>query len=46
MTLVGELLKKYEVIAKLHGLNQVQLYPCHLQGGDGNQEYFFYCKAN
>jgi 23S rRNA (cytidine1920-2'-O)/16S rRNA (cytidine1409-2'-O)-methyltransferase len=43
MTLVGELLKKYEVIAKLHGLSQVQLYPCHLQGGDGNQEYFLYC---
>lgn len=42
MTLVGELLKKYEIIAKLHGLNSVQLYPCHLQGGDGNQEYFLY----
>ncbi len=42
MELVGDLLKKYEVIAKLHGLNAVQLYPCHLQGGDGNQEYFLY----
>lgn len=42
MALVGELLKKYEILAKLHGLNSVQLYPCHLQGGDGNQEYFLY----
>jgi 23S rRNA (cytidine1920-2'-O)/16S rRNA (cytidine1409-2'-O)-methyltransferase len=42
MSLVGELLKKYEVIAKLHGLENVQLYPCHLPGGDGNQEYFLY----
>lgn len=42
MSLVAELLKKYEIIAKLHGLNSVQLYPCHLQGGDGNQEYFLY----
>jgi 23S rRNA (cytidine1920-2'-O)/16S rRNA (cytidine1409-2'-O)-methyltransferase len=43
MALVGELLKKYEILAKLRGLGNVQLYPCHLQGGDGNQEYFLYC---
>jgi 23S rRNA (cytidine1920-2'-O)/16S rRNA (cytidine1409-2'-O)-methyltransferase len=46
MGLVGELLKKYEVIAKLHGLSAVQLYPCHLQGGDGNQEYFLYGRGS
>jgi len=42
--LVSELLRKYEVLAKLHGLSTVQLLPCHLQGGDGNQEYFLYAK--
>jgi 23S rRNA (cytidine1920-2'-O)/16S rRNA (cytidine1409-2'-O)-methyltransferase len=46
MSLVGELIKKYEVLAKLHGLQNTQLYPCHIQGGDGNQEYFLYGKAN
>jgi 23S rRNA (cytidine1920-2'-O)/16S rRNA (cytidine1409-2'-O)-methyltransferase len=44
MALVAELMKKYEVMAKLHGLQDVQLLPCHIQGGDGNQEYFLYCK--
>ena len=43
-SLVGELLKKYEIQAKLHGLSNVHLFPCHLQGGDGNQEYFLYAQ--
>lgn len=38
--LVVEILKKYEVLAKLKGMNTVRLFPCHLQGGDGNQEFF------
>lgn len=44
MSLIGELLKKYEILAKMSGLDTVQLYPCHLKGGDGNQEYFIYAK--
>jgi 23S rRNA (cytidine1920-2'-O)/16S rRNA (cytidine1409-2'-O)-methyltransferase len=44
MALVGELLKKYEVLAKLHGLVEVRIFPCHIQGGDGNQEFFLYGK--
>lgn len=42
--LVVELLKKYQVVAKLHGLESVSIFPCHLQGGDGNQEFFLYGK--
>jgi 23S rRNA (cytidine1920-2'-O)/16S rRNA (cytidine1409-2'-O)-methyltransferase len=43
-SLVVELLKKYQVLAKLHGLIGVQIFPCHIQGGDGNQEFFLYGK--
>ena len=38
--LVVELLKKYEVLAKMKGVHTVTLFPCHIQGGDGNQEFF------
>lgn len=44
MELVLSLLKKYEVIAKLHGLSDIQILPCHIQGGEGNQEFFLYGK--
>jgi 23S rRNA (cytidine1920-2'-O)/16S rRNA (cytidine1409-2'-O)-methyltransferase len=40
--LVVTLLKKYEILAKLQGLSNMQIFPCHLQGGDGNQEFFLY----
>lgn len=42
--MVVELLKKYEVLTKLKGLHTVRLFPCHLQGGDGNQEFFLVAK--
>jgi 23S rRNA (cytidine1920-2'-O)/16S rRNA (cytidine1409-2'-O)-methyltransferase len=45
-SLVSEILRKYEVLAKMHSWSDVQLLPCHLQGGDGNQEYFLYGKIN
>jgi 23S rRNA (cytidine1920-2'-O)/16S rRNA (cytidine1409-2'-O)-methyltransferase len=38
--LVVGLLKRYEVLAKMKGMATVTLFPCHLQGGDGNQEFF------
>lgn len=38
--LVVELLKKYEVLAKMKGMHAVKIFPCHIQGGDGNQEFF------
>lgn len=40
VSLVLELLKKYEVLAKMKGLHSVMIFPCHIQGGDGNQEFF------
>lgn len=43
-SLVSDILRKYEVLAKMHGWDEVQLFPCHIQGGDGNQEYFLYGK--
>ncbi len=43
-SLVSEILRKYEVLARLHGFERVRLLPCRIQGGDGNQEYFFYSK--
>lgn len=42
--LVVETLRKYEVLAKMKGMHTVMLFPCHLQGGDGNQEFFLYGK--
>lgn len=39
-SLVSDVLKKYEVAAKSKGLNSVSIFPCHIQGGDGNQEFF------
>lgn len=40
MEMVVEVLKKYEVLAKMKGLHSAVIYPCHIQGGDGNQEFF------
>lgn len=42
--LVVETLRKYEVLAKMKGMHTVMIFPCHLQGGDGNQEFFLYGK--
>lgn len=41
-TLVQELLTKYVVLAEESGLIDVAVFPCVIQGGDGNQEYFLY----
>lgn len=38
--LITELLRKYEVLAKTKGFQSVLIMPCHIQGGDGNQEFF------
>lgn len=43
-TLVQELLAKYVMLAKEGGLTEVVVFPCVIQGGDGNQEYFLYGK--
>lgn len=41
-SLVVDVLRKYEIAAKMKGLHTVTIFPCHLQGGDGNQEFFLY----
>lgn len=41
-SLVEETLNKYNILAKERGLTKVSVYPCHLEGSDGNQEYFLY----
>ena len=38
--LVSKVLKRYENAAKSKGLRSVSIFPCHIQGGDGNQEFF------
>ncbi len=43
-TLVQELLAKYATLAEESGLVDIAVYPCVIQGGDGNQEYFLYGK--
>lgn len=42
--LVQDILSKYSQRATLEGLHDIQIFPCHIQGGDGNQEYFLYAK--
>lgn len=44
MELVTELLKNYEELATGKGLRSVAIFRCHIQGGDGNQEFFLYGK--
>ncbi len=43
-TLVQELLAKYVTLAEEESLTEVAVFPCVIQGGDGNQEYFLYGK--
>ena len=43
-SLVEEVLTKYTSLFLEKGVSDVQIFPCSLQGGDGNQEYFIYGK--
>ena len=40
--LVTRVLDEYTTLAQAKGLSGVQIFPCHVAGGDGNQEYFLY----
>lgn len=40
--LVREVLNTVEVLAKGLGIKSIKVFPCHIRGGDGNQEYFLY----
>jgi 23S rRNA (cytidine1920-2'-O)/16S rRNA (cytidine1409-2'-O)-methyltransferase len=40
--LVENILKSYQKLAEEKGLINVSIKKCHIEGGDGNQEYFLY----
>jgi 23S rRNA (cytidine1920-2'-O)/16S rRNA (cytidine1409-2'-O)-methyltransferase len=40
--LVDDILEYYKKIAIISGFKKVDIFPSHIQGGDGNQEYFLY----
>jgi 23S rRNA (cytidine1920-2'-O)/16S rRNA (cytidine1409-2'-O)-methyltransferase len=40
--LVEDILEYYKNIATISGLDNIKIFPSHIQGGDGNQEYFLY----
>jgi 23S rRNA (cytidine1920-2'-O)/16S rRNA (cytidine1409-2'-O)-methyltransferase len=42
--LVQEVLQKYKSLLQERGKTTIAIFPCALKGGDGNQEYFVYCK--
>lgn len=45
LELVVIILEKYKELLTMKNLMDIQVFPCALQGGDGNQEYFLYCKS-
>ncbi|MEI6810967.1 MAG: TlyA family RNA methyltransferase [Candidatus Nomurabacteria bacterium] len=38
--LVNEVLSEYKSLAEELGLKNIKIFPCKIEGGDGNQEYF------
>lgn len=42
--LVHNVLEKYRILLQKKGKSTVTIFPCSIKGGDGNQEYFVYCK--
>lgn len=40
--LVDSILKKYSTILKEKGLKEIKIFPSHIKGGEGNQEYFIH----
>lgn len=43
-SLTQNVLDTYSSIFNQKGLQGIQIFPCKVQGGDGNQEYFIYAK--
>lgn len=43
-TLVDKVLLKYKEILEAKAYTMITIFPCSIQGGDGNQEYFVYFK--
>ncbi len=42
--IIQKVLSEYESLGEKFGLKAVQIVPCRIQGGDGNQEFFLYGK--
>ena len=42
--LVEKVLEEYKESLENKGISDIHIFPCHIQGGDGNQEYFLYGK--
>lgn len=40
--IVQKVLSEYVTLARKFGMEDVKVFPCRIQGGDGNQEYFLY----
>lgn len=40
--LVDSVLIKYKTLAKSKGMHSIEIFPCRITGGDGNQEYFLF----
>lgn len=38
--LVDKILSEYKTLSEDLGLKNVNIFPCHIKGGDGNQEFF------
>jgi len=38
--LVDKILLEYKILSEDLGLKNVKVFPCHIKGGDGNQEFF------
>jgi 23S rRNA (cytidine1920-2'-O)/16S rRNA (cytidine1409-2'-O)-methyltransferase len=38
--LIANILERYRTLAEENDLNKITIFPCSIQGGDGNQEYF------
>ncbi|MEN9881162.1 MAG: hypothetical protein RLZZ308_345 [Candidatus Parcubacteria bacterium] len=45
-TLITSILTSYTTLLKEDYDMQATIFPCCITGGDGNQEYFLYCKKN
>lgn len=41
-TLIERILQEYTALLSTNGILDIQVFPSHIQGGDGNQEYFIY----
>lgn len=44
-SIVQEVITRYQSMCENELLSHIEIFPCSIQGGDGNQEYFIYAKS-